>query len=203
MNKTEIKQLFLQGLLAMLILILPAVLLFVFPALVLSLWLTGLIILIFMKRQNPEIIESKRYQIVQRLLYFQIISWAFAFFYLPTMIIIAPVIPIVMLILGLNKQRRENPKFIKWAKFVGFQLFNIVLLFVLFHFFPNIGGEEGLFALSIITLFNGATAALYLKVEPRIRRDKRMISLLIMIVMIIVTTITRFPQYGGTTIFGG
>jgi len=203
MNRNEVKLLILQGLVALLVLILPIIFLFIFPALVLSFWLTGLIILFFIKRQNPEVIESKRYQTVQKLLYFQIISWAFAFFYLPIMIIIAPIIPIVMLILAFNKQRRENPKFVKWVKYVGFQLFNIVLLFVLFHFFPNVGGEEGLFALSIITLFNGATAALYLKLEPRIRRDKRLISLLIMIIMIIVTTITRFPQYGSTTIFGG
>lgn len=203
MERTEIKRLILQGILALFVLILPVPLLFIFPALVLSLWLTGLILLNFMKRQSPEIIELKKYQTVQRLLYFQIISWAFAFFYLPTMIIIAPIIPVVVLILAFNKQRRENSKFIKWAKYVGFHLFNIILLFILFSFFPNIGGEEGLFALSIITLFNGATAALYLKVEPSIRPDKRMISLIIMIIMIIVTTMTRFPQDGGTTIFGG
>jgi len=203
MDKTEVKRLVVQGILALIVLILPIAFLFVFPALVLSLWITGLIILIWKKRQNPRVIESNRFQTAERLLYFQIISWAFAFFYLPLMIIIAPIISIVVLFLAFNKQRRENPKFIKWAKYVGFQLFNIILLFVLFNFFPNIGGEEGLFALSIITLFNGATAALYLKVEPSIRADKRTLSLIIMIIMIVVTTMTRFPQYGGTTIFGG
>jgi len=206
MKRTEIKQLLLQGLVALLVLLLPLSLLFTMPQLILSVWLTGLIVLAIARRQNPDIIESKKYQIFEKLLYFQIINWSFGFFFMPMTSLTVIMIPIVMLILAIKKERRATPKFIKWAKYVGFHLFNMILLFALLNFFPNIGGGEGFFVFTIIIFMNGSTAAMYLKFEPRIPRKKRVLSLLILIAMLIMTTLSMFPQYGGRLIdiiFGG
>lgn len=205
MNKSDIKQLFQEGIVALLVLLPPIFLLFMMPQFVFSLWMTGLLILVFKKRQNPEIRnESKIYRTIERLLYFQIINWSFGFFFIPVMGVIALIIPAVILLLATNKERRANPIFIKWAKYVGFHIFNLVLVLNLLHFAPNIGVlEEALLVLSMIAFVNGGNAVIYLKIEPRVPRGrKRAIALLIILALMISMAISMFPQYGGGSVLG-
>jgi len=207
MNRSEVKHLFLQGFVALLVLILPIFLLFMIPQLVLFLWSAGLILLNFKKQQNPAVVESKGYQVFEKLLYFQIINWSFGFFFVPIMGVITFIIPITLLVLVFNKERRAKPKFIKWAKYVGFHVFNLLLILTLLSFFPNVG-EEGFLVMTIITFINGGNAAIYLNLEPNLPRGKkRTIALFIIIVMMISMALSMFPQYGGgsvfDTLFGG
>ena len=206
MNRTELKQLLLQGLIALVVLTISLILLFMFPPLILSIWASGVIIFAVMKRKNPEHLETKKYQTLQKLFYFQMINLSFGFFFILPLGIVALTISIITLFWMFKKERRENPKFIKWAKYIGFYFFTFVVLNILHTIFPNIGSEEGLLVFAVITFINGATAAIYLRVEPKIHPARRLIALLIVVAMIGMTTITMFPQYDGSrilNIFGG
>jgi len=204
MNKTEIKKILLDALMGFLALMPALVMLFTVPEVLISLWLTGLVVILYLvkKRQDLEIVESPKFQLICRLLYFQIITISFAFIFLPTLLsFIALVIVLCMMIGALGKKTRQKPLFIKWAKYVGFHVFNTLLLLTLLSFFPNIGEEEALFSLAIITFINSLYGVVYLKIESKIQRDKKLMALLIMVAIVVVMTMNLFPQAGDTTLF--
>lgn len=201
MNKNEIKHLLLLLLVSILVLIMPLFVFFTYPPLMLSLWMTGIFTLILMKRKNPEVTKSKKYQMFEKFLYFQIINWAFGYsLFIPELSLIALIILVTMLVLSINKKRRANPKFIKWAKYIGFHLFNLLLMIVLIHYFPNTG-EEIFIAIPGIVFVNGGNAALYLILEPKLPQRRKLIIFFIAIVMMTMTTLSMFPQYDGRAIF--
>ena len=204
MNRSDIKQLLKEGIVALLVLLGPVLLPFMMPQLVVAVWMSGLIVVVFKKRQYPKIVEESRlFRNFERLLYFQIINWSFGFFFIPVIEIFIFVIPVAILFLGFNRERRENPTFIKWAKYVGFHIFNLVLIFNLLRFFPNVGAiEEVILVFSTIIFVNSGNAVIYLKVEPKIHRGKKMVALLIMLVMMISIAISMFPQEGGGSVLG-
>ena len=201
MNKTDIKKLLLESVSAFLSLIPAFVLVFIWPAILFSLWATGLIILFFRKRQNPSIVESKKHQLIEKFLYFQIITVSFAFFFLPVLNLMVFLLPIIFIGLAINKKRRADAIFIKWAKYAGFHFLNFGLLLILTYFFPDIGAEEGLISLALITLVNSIYAVIYLKLESRIPRQKKGLALLIIFVIIVSMTMNMFPQAGDASLF--
>lgn len=207
MNKREVKKLLLDFVIASLTLLVGLLLFILNPEILLSLWLTGIIILYFKKRQNPDLATSKKFQLISRLLYFQVITISFAFFFIPSSLsLLTPFIPIVVFLLTLNKKRRSDETFIKWTKYVGFHVFNMVLLLTLLSFFPEIGGEEAFFNLILITLINSIYAVVYLKIEPKIQPQKKLFSLLMMLFIITSMTMSWFPQQDGNLfqqLFGG
>lgn len=206
MNKQEIKKLLKQAVLAAIVLFLPLILLFTLPPAVLSLWLTGIIVLYFKKRQHPELAESIKFQMIEKLLYLQIITWSFAFFFAPFLNLITVLIPIITFVLALKKSRRSDPQFIKWAKYIGFHIINFISLLALVMLYPNLG-ETGIFGLSIITFVNSAYAVVYLKLESKIPRQRKVISLIILLIIMASMTLSMFPQEDNislfNTIFGG
>ncbi|MCL1989720.1 MAG: hypothetical protein FWG67_02405 [Defluviitaleaceae bacterium] len=201
MNKTELKKLFLEGIAGIVVVIFPLVILFTLPQLVLACWLSGLSTLILMKRRNPTVITSKKYQLFEKLLYLQIINWSFAFFFEPVFSLIVFLIPITMLVLAIDKNRRVSRKFLKWATYIGFHLFNWLLLLILIGFFPEIGGIEGISVLPVITFINGGYGAIYLSLEHRLTRGRKIIALMIVLAMMIMMTVSRFPQDGHVSLF--
>jgi len=201
MNRTEIKNLFFQGLAGIAVLFLAFFILFTFAPILLALWATGLVMLFLMKRQNAEIVESRGYQIFQKLLYFQIINTIFAFFFVPIFNTLTLLTPVVILVLAVSKERRAKPEFVKWAKYVGFHCFNWLVLMVLIALFPNMGGEEALFGLSLITLINGAHGVFYLKLEQKLPPKRRFFVLVILAVMMVSMAISMFPQAGNISLF--
>ena len=208
MNKKIIKEQVLLAILAIVALIMPFFVFMLLPPLMLSLWVTGILALFVTKRNNPEIVEAKRYQLFEKLLYFQIINWAFGYFiFILELQLIAWLIPIVLLVLSLNKKRRTSDRFMKWVKYVGFHVFNLILILVLFNYFPSIG--EGAFAvIPLITFFNGMTAAIYLTfLKKRPLGRKRIFALIIILLMMTGTIVSLFPQASGIPvlelIFGG
>jgi len=201
MNQIEIKELLIQGLAGVAVLFLGFFLLFTSFPVMFALWATGLVMLFLLKRQNPEIVESQKYKIFQKLLYFQIINIVFAFFFVPIFNTLAFLIPIIVLILAISKERRADPKFIKWAKYIGFHCFNWIVLMVLVLLFPNIGGEEALFGLSMIMIVNGLHAVFYLKIERKLPSKRKFVILGIVTIVMISMAMSMFPQEGNVSVF--
>jgi hypothetical protein len=198
MDKKKIKERILLGTLALLALIMPFFVFVFLPPLMLSLWATGICALFMAKRKNAKVSDTKRYQMLEKLLYFQIINWAFGYFiFIQVLHLIVWVIVIVLIVLSLNKNRRTNNKFIKWAKYVGFHLFNLALILVLFNNFPYIG-EGGFAVIPLITFLNGITAAIYLTALKGLPSGgKRIFALIIILLMMAGTVVSAFPQASG------
>jgi len=207
MNGIEIKKLLLLVVVAGLVLLMPLFVFIIFAPLMISLWMTGIFALIMMRRKNPAIVESKRYQAFERWLYFQIINWSFGFFvFIPELHLIAIMVVATIAVLALNKQRRTSLKLIKWAKYVGFHIFNLALIITLMHNFPSIG-EQAFVAIPTIVFINGGNAAFYLMLEARLPQRRRLLTLFIIITMMVAMTLSMFPQADGVAIldliFGG
>jgi len=206
MNKQELRKILIEIFFAAVVLILPLPLLFIAPQVVVSLWGTGLIVAMLKKRQNPEITASKKFQLFERGLYFQIITWCFAFFFLPLLDLIVFIIPLVACALIFIKKKRENPATLKWVKYIAFHVVNLVFLFLLLSNFPDIG-EAGIFGLSITTFVNSGYAVFYIKMERKIPPSKRLLTLVIIVLVIGSMTLSMFPQAGDLSVlqqlFGG
>lgn len=208
MNKKVIKEVVIMGILMIFALMMPFFVFMILPPLMLSLWLTGVILLVMAKRKNPQIEGDKRYQIFEKLLYFQIINWAFAYFiFIPVLNLMALVILIVLVVLSFNKERRTNAIYIKWVKYVCFHLFNLAFVLVLLNNFPSIG-EAAFAIIPLLTFINGITAAAYLSMINKLPAGRiRIFVLIIFLVMMAGTVLSLFPQESGIpvidTIFGG
>jgi len=161
----------------------------------LSLWMTGLTMLILIKRKNPEVVETSKYQLVEKFLYFQIINWIFGFsLFIELFLLVAIILPLVMVALAFKKERRENPKFIKWSKYIGFHIFNFIVLFVLASISDSHMAMEQLMAIPVILFVNGCNAAFYLTIESKFPTGKwRFIILAVVLVMMATLTINMFP----------
>jgi len=206
MNKTELKQLFLQMLLAAVVLLVPLPILFISPQIVASIWSTAIVVLFLKKKQEPELSQNKKYNFITRMLYLQMITWSFAFFFVPVIGLFTIIIPVVTLILLASKKRRENKQLIKWSKYVGLHTFSMMVLLTLLSFFPDIG-EVGLFSFSVITFVNSGYMVVYLRLEQRIVESKRRIALIVILLVMASMAMSMFPQESGLSIlqqiFGG
>jgi len=197
MKKNEIKRLLLLSLTSIIVLVIPIFIFEISIPFMLSLWMTGLTMLILIKRKNPEVVETPRYQLVEKFLYFQIINWIFGFsLFIELFLLAVIVLPLVMIVLALKKERRENPKFIKWSKYIGFHIFNFIVLFVLATI--NVGdsyiGIEGVMAIPVILFVNGCNAAFYLTIESKFPTGKwRFVILAVALVTMATLTINMFP----------
>lgn len=196
-----IKEVMILGILAILTLIMPLFIFVFLPPLMISLWITGIFALFFTKRNNPKIVAHKRYQLFENLLYFQLINWAFAFFiFIPVLNLIAMVILIVMMFLLVNKEKRTSDKYKKWAKYIGFHVFNLVLILILWNNFPDVG-LDAFAIIPLITFFNGLVAAAYFKFMNRLPADRKSIVLLILFLLMTArTVVSSFPQASGIPI---
>lgn len=202
MNKTDVKALIKEGIIAMLVILPPSILVLIMGGpFVLLIWMIGLLVIRFKRRENPQIAEESRvFRNFERLLYFQIINWSFGFFFVFGIFTI--LIPVVLIVFAMNKERRADPTFIKWAKYVGFHTFSLSLVMGLLFLAPNMGEPEVvLIALPMIAFVNGGNAVIYLKLEPMVPSGRKKItSLLMILALMVVMAITMFPQYGGASV---
>ena len=195
MKKHEIKRLLLLSLTSIIVLMIPIFVFGISIPLMLSLWLTGLVMLVLIKLKNPEAVETPKYQLFEKFLYFQMINWIFGFsLFIGLFFLIVIVLPLVMLTLALKKEQRKNPKFIKWSKYIGFHLFNFMILFILASISNSYVAIEELMMLPVIIFINGCNAAFYLTIESKFPAGKGRIVILAVVLMMMATlTITMFP----------
>ena len=201
MDKKLTKEMIILALLTIFALIMPFFVFMLFPPFMLSFWISGLLILSLTKRKNPDVINTKRYQLFEKLLYFQMINWAFAYFiFILELQLIAWLILIVLFVLSLKKERRTNARFTRWVKYVGFHLYNLALILVLLNHFPDVGG--GAFVtIPLITFFNGLTAATYLTlIKKAPSRNRTRLTLIIILIMMAGTVVSLFPQATGVSV---
>lgn len=198
MNKKVIKEVVILGILMILTLIMPFLVFMFVPPLMLSLWITGILVLLMAKRKHPHIEQNKKYQLFEKLLYFQIINWAFAYFiFIPVLNLMAFSILIVLMVLSFNKERRTSAKYIKWLKYVCFHVFNLTLIIILLNNFPSIG-EASFAIIPLITFINGITAAAYLSMVNKLPAGRtRIFVLIIFLLMMAGTVVSLFPQESG------
>ncbi|MCL2560674.1 MAG: hypothetical protein FWE07_09325 [Turicibacter sp.] len=208
MKKKMIKEIAFLAVLGAIVLIVPLFIFFLLPPLMLSLWATGLFTLLFMKHRDPEVVENKKYQLFEKFLYFQIINWAFAgFFFFAELALMVFIIIIVFVVLALNKEKRTSEKFVKWLTYVVLHFFSLTVILLLGQRFPEMG-EPAIVVIPMITMFNGVTAAFYMKtVKLMPKGGKRMLTLAIFLFMMLGTIVSLFPQESGIplmqVIFGG
>lgn len=202
MNKKAMKETLIFIILAIFTLVSPVFVVFYLPQLLLSLWATGVASLHLLKRQNPRVVENKKFQWFEKLLYFQIINWTFAgFLWLPTLVIMMPIVVLTLLFFGLNPVSRAHKKFQKWCQYVGFHIFNLALMVVLFLRFPNVG-YEAVVVMPTILFLNGVTAAFcMLTLEKTPNGKKKGLVLALFFLMMVATTVSLFPQATGLSLF--
>jgi len=195
MKKHEIKRLLLLSITSMIVLLIPMFVFGISVPLMLSLWLTGLVILVLIKRKNLEAVETPKYQLFEKFLYFQMINWIFGFsLFVGLFFLIVIALPLVMSVLALKKEQRKNPKFIKWSKYIGFHLFNFIVVFILASTADSYIAQEELMVLPVIIFINGCNAAFYLTVESKFPAGKWRIAVLaVALVMMATLTTSMFP----------
>ena len=198
MDKKVIRRWLFEALLANVVLVVPFFMImmadFMTPAL-LSLWATGLILMRHARKQNPDVVQRNSYQLVEKFLYFQIINLSFAFFFFPLFMVTAIVTVVTLAILLFKTRKNPSVKVVKWAKYTGLHIFNWALLFIMLGFASETSYEELIFAMLIITFFNGMQAAFFIKLEQATKsRGRKLFLLLIAFAMIISTAWTMFPR---------
>lgn len=198
MDKLVIRRWLLEALLAIIVLVVPFFLIFMgtfmMPALV-SFWATALVLMRNVSKQNPEIVQSTKYLMFEKLLYFQIINIAFALFFFPLFMLVAIVTVVVLLGLLFKTRKEPSLKVIKWAKYTGLHIFNWILLFILSGLVDEVSYEMIIFVMPMITFINGMQAAFFMKLEQvMFAGGRKLIALLIVLVMIGTTTWRMFPR---------
>ena len=195
------KKLIRMILLGILSLSFPFVLLMFFAPIVLfALWIVAILVFELRQKTNLDLKTTPKFQLYRNFLYFQIVTWVFSLFIVIPVFVFIP--PFALIALGVKKERREHSRFKIWCKYVAFLTFNLVILSVLIVMFPYIG-FDGIVIIPFITLINGASAALFLMIERKMapRNNKRWLMLALILVMMIMTTMTSFPQESGYSIF--
>jgi len=201
MDKRVIRSWLIEALLAFIVIIVPFFLAFMWegmvPAIV-SLWATALILMWNARKQNPDVKNKTRYQILEKFLYFQIINLSFALWLIFPIFTFVAIIMIIVLIILLIKTRKDpTPKIIKWAKYIGLHIFNWTLLLFLLGRSYEIINEAILVAMPIVTFINGMQAAFFIKLEAAMfkgKGSKKIIVLLIIIAMMVSTAFSILPR---------
>ena len=195
------KKLIRMMLLGVFTLLFPFLLLMFFAPIVLfALWIVGIVFFESRQRKDPDLKTAQKFQLYRNFLYFQIITWLFALFIMVPFFILIP--PFLLIALGAKKEIRERPRFKMWCKYVAFLIFNLVILFILIAMFPYTG-FDAIIIIPFITLMNGASAAIYLMIERKMatRSNKRWLMLVLILVMMVMTAMTSFPQESGYSVF--
>jgi len=196
MNRSEIKVIFLQALIAFAVLIASGFLLIIFPLLLILIWLLSLMSIAFVHWKYDNIVTKRAFQILTKYFYYQFIVLTFGFFFIPGLDLLSMLIPVAVLILALSKTRRESPKFIKWAKYIGLMSFNLVLMYVFLFLFQPTDPTEVMLTIPIITMINSGHAAVFLKLEARASKSRKKIIMFAILAMMIMIAFNMFPSGG-------
>jgi len=194
MNTKMFLPILMQGALAIGALLIPIPVIFIMGAMsipfLLSLWISVLVVLKLMRSKNPKVVNTSLYVQVERYLYFQMVNWTFALYFIsPIMSLVATFFPLVMVALLIKPENRANPKIIKWAKYIALHIFNASVLMFLIGGFPDASNPEVLMMIPIVTFINGAQSAIFAQIEARIESNLRRGFVLLIVVGMMIATI--------------
>lgn len=199
MKRTTIRQWLLEGIIAIIMLIIPFFLLslgeIILPA-ILSAWATIFILTRHARKSNPEVKEKTWFLLLEKFLYFQVINMAFAFALIAELMTILAFGLVITIVVAMLKTR-NNPSvdLVKWSKYVALHVLNLIVLLFLISTTIEVEVEVLVFVLPIITFINGIQAAFFLKVAKKFKSGMhKILATIIILFMIISTAWQMFPN---------